>query len=171
MANVNFAKWVQMRGRKANPQIDNLLRKGGFPWLQRHVWWWEQLISVGDFTPESDTSQVLDLDALYPTNPFIDDVYLMPGTQVIPVALFVGATTTTIQVGDTNDPNGLVTATNLHTGTLGVPISTTGAAEYDLRPETGYLPIVTLTTTVENIDDLTTGSVLVRIPWMPFRSV
>lgn len=169
MANVSFAKWVRMKGRHANPRIHALRTRGQFPWMERPVFWWEVQIDVGDFTPESDTEQTLDLDALYPDRPFVNNVYLLPGAEVVILTLFAGATTCTIQVGDTNDPNGLVTATNLHTGTTGVPISTPSAAEYALRSETGYLPIATLTTTVENVDDLTAGSVLVRIPFSPHR--
>jgi len=173
MANVNFGKWVLMKGRGANPIIHRKRCNGEFPWMERPPFVWEVEIAVGDFTGAAATSQALDLDALYPGRPFIDDVYLEPGAELILLTAFAGGAVSacTAELGDTDDPNGLVTASNVFTGaTLESPIVTPAAAQYALRPETGFLPLLTLRTTNANVSALTAGRLLARIPFTPFRS-
>lgn len=172
MANMNLAKLVRFKGRSANPVIHRLRMTGRFPHLERPTFVWELTVSVGDFTGAGATSQELDLNALYPNNPFINDVWLEPGAHFVPLVAFAGGTVNacTLEMGDTGDPNGLVTASSVFTGvTIGAPIVTTGAAEYALRYESGYLPTVTLRTTAGNVSALTAGSVLLRIPFTPAR--
>lgn len=174
MANVNFAKWVQMKGRHANQQIQRRRMNGSFPWMERPPFVWELEVSIGDFVAESDMSQDLDLDALYTSSPFIDDVWLEPGAHVVPVVAFAGGVVDgcTVSLGDAGDPDALVTSSSVFTGvTIGDPIATPAAAEYALRPETGFLPQLRIDTTTGNIDDLTAGTLLIRIPFTPFREV
>ena len=174
MANVSFSKWVHMKGRKANPRIHQLRTQGKFPWLERPPFVWELEVSVGDFTGEADGSQVLDLDALYPKNPFIDEVWLEPGAHIVPLVAFAGGTVNacTVILGDVGDDNGLVTSSSVFTGvTIGAPIVTPSAAQYALRSESGFLPILTIATTAGNVSALTAGSLLIRIPFTPWRAV
>lgn len=173
MANVNFAKWVRMKGRSANPIIHRLRTQGKFPWLERPPFVWECEVAVGDFVGEGDTSQVLDLDALYPKFPFIDEVWLEPGAHIVPLVAFSGGTVNacTVILGDVGDDNGLVTASSVFTGvTIGAPIATPAAAQYALRSEAGFLPILTIVTTAGNVSALTAGRLLVRIPFTPWRA-
>jgi hypothetical protein len=173
MSNVNFAKWVRMKGRGANARIHKLRTNGEFPWLERPPFVWECEIAVGDFTGAGATSQELDLDALYGTRfPFINEVFLEPGAHLVLLTAFSGGAVSacTAELGDTGDPNGLVTASNVFTGaTANAPIVTASAAEYALRSESGYLPTLTLRTTTANVSALTAGRLLARIPFTPWR--
>lgn len=174
MTNVNFAKWVQMKGRQANSIIHRKRTHGEFPWLERPPFVWECEVAVGDFVGEADGSQVLDLDALYPRKPFINEVYLEPGAEIIPIVAFAGGTVNacTVILGDVGDDNGLVTSSSVFTGvTLGAPIATPSAAQYALRPEAAFLPILTIATTAGNVSALTAGRLLIRIPFTPWRLV
>lgn len=173
MANVDFRKiGVRMKGRSANPIIHRLRTQGRFPWLERPPFVWELLVTVGDFTGEGDTSQDLNLDTLYPDRPFINNVWLEPGAHVVPVTAFAGGAinAVTIQLGDANDPDGLVTSSSVFTGvTIGAPIATPSAAEYALRFESAYAPQLRIVTTNGNVSALTAGALLIRIPFTPAR--
>jgi len=175
MANVDFRKiGVRMKGRSANPIVHRLRTQGRFPWLERPLFVWELLITVGDFTGAGATNQELDLAALYPDNPFVSNVWLEPGAHIVPITAFSGGAVSacTLELGDTGDPNGLVTASNVFTGvTTGVSVATPAAAEYALRFEASFLPVATIRTTSANVSALTAGRALVRIPFSPAREV
>lgn len=172
MANVDIRKMVRFKGRSANPIIHRLRTQGRFPWLERPLFVWELLVSVGDFTGEGDTSQDLDLDALYPDRPFINNVWLEPGAHIVPITAFSGGTVNacTVALGDADTFNGLVTASSVFTGvTIGAPIVTPAAGQYALRYESGFLPQLRIVTTAGNVSALTAGSLLIRIPYTPAR--
>lgn len=174
MANVDLNKWLILKGKRANSRIHQLRMNGGFPWVERPAFVWELTLTIGDFTGAGATSQEIDLDAEYPNNPFVNGVWLEPGAHFVLLTEFAGGAVSacTAELGDTGDPNGLITASNVFTGaTTGVPIVTPAAAEYALRYESGYLPVVTLRTTTANVSALTAGKLLVRIPFTPERSV
>ena len=174
MANVNFAKWVRMKGRAANPVIHRTRLNGGFPWLERPGFVWECEIAIGDFTGEGDTSQDLDLDALYPGSPFINNVWLEPGAHIVPLVAFAGGAVNavTLALGDAGAFNGLVTASSVFSGvTIGSPIATPAATEYALRYESSFRPQVRIVTTNGNVSALEDGRALVRIPFTPAREV
>lgn len=171
---VDIRKMVRFKGRSANPVIHRLRMSGRFPWLERPLFVWELLITIGDFTGAGAASQELDLAALYPNFTFPTDVWLEPGHHIVPVTAFAGGTVNacTLELGDTGDPNGLVTASNVFTGvTTGVSVATPSAAEYALRFEAAYLPVATIRTTAGNVSALTDGAALVRIPFTPAREV
>lgn len=171
---VDIRKMVRFKGRSANPIIHRLRTSGRFPWLERPLFVWELLITIGDFTGDAATSQELDLAAIYPDNPFVEDVWLEPGAHIVPITAFAGGAVNacTLELGDTDDPNGLVTASNVFTGvTTGVSVATPSAAQYALRFESAYLPVATLRTTNGNVSALTAGRALVRIPFSPAREV
>lgn len=174
MANVSFSKWVHMKGRAANARIHQLRTQGKFPWIERPPFMWECEVAVGDFVGEGDGSQDLDLDALYGSRfPFIDEVWLEPGAHVVPLVAFAGGAVNavTFQLGDVGDRDGLVTSSNIYTGvTIGAPIYTPSAAEYALRPESGFLPTFRIVTTNGFVSALVTGRALLRIPFTPWRS-
>jgi hypothetical protein len=69
----------------------------------------------------------------------------------------------TCQVGDTGDPDELITATSLFTGASNVkPLSANGAAGLP-RWEAAYAPEALFTSTAANLSALTAGSVTVCI--------
>lgn len=171
---VDIRKMVRFKGRSANPVIHRMRTSGRFPWLERPLFVWELLITIGDFTGAAATSQELDLAVVYPDFPFPEDVWLEPGAHIVPVTAFSGGavSASTLELGDTGDPNGLVTASNVFTGvTTGVSVATPAAAEYALRFEAGYLPVATIRTTTDNVSALTAGRALVRIPFSPAREI
>lgn len=173
MANVSFSKWVLMRGRNANRVITRKRENCEFPWIEQPGFVWELEVAVGDFVGEGDTSQDLNLDELYPNNPFIDDVWLEPGAHLVPLVAFSGGAVSacTAALGDAGAHNGLVTASSVFTGvTIGAPIATPAASQYDLRSETGFLPQLRIVTTSANVSALTAGRLLIRIPFTPARA-
>jgi len=82
-------------------------------------------------------------------------------------AVFAGgsASAVAITVGDAGAANELLTTTSVFTGqTLNTWVQTTGAAlNGKFQREAAYAPLVTFTATDDDVDNLTTGSVTVRI--------
>jgi hypothetical protein len=74
-----------------------------------------------------------------------------------------GSPTITLEVGDANDPNGLMTASDLTTAGV---CETTGAAEFTQHMETAFAPIVTVTGDIL-FGDLTQGEVSVMVRYIP----
>jgi hypothetical protein len=135
---------------------------------------YSQLVTVDDFVGAAALTQALNLNALFPKNVFpagARGVDLLAGTTVENVVLPVGAgiTSITIQLGDTFDPNGLLTASNLLGGgaAVGDVLSTPGAAEYANRFESAYSPECLITAIGANLSLLTAISFHVVIPWAP----
>lgn len=130
---------------------------------------WTKRVAIGDFTAAAATSQELDLhDDVSNTWLFPADVYLLPGHSLYPITEFAGggAGSCTGAVGDTDDTDGLVTASSIFTGaTLEQPIVTPAAAQYALRHEAAFIPTLLLASDV-NISLLTAGEVEVRIRFM-----
>lgn len=95
----------------------------------------------------------------FPANVWVD------GAIASVVTLFDegGSPTITMEVGDANDPNGLMTASDLTT--TGV-LETTAAAEFAQHMETAFAPIVTVTGDIL-FGDLTQGEVSVMVRYIP----
>lgn len=118
-----------------------------------------------DIALAAGTAQEIALHTLWPRLLFPANVTIMRGASVRVRVNTAGLTTCTIQLGDAGDPNGLVTASNLHTGTADRRIITPAAAEYEEHFEAAFEPTITLTSTVDDLDAATAGQFDVRIPF------
>lgn len=126
---------------------------------------------VADTTPNTSTLTnsnayvtTLDVNATWPNAAFPAPVE-RENTTVQVVTAFSG--TTTLEVGDAGDPNGLLTSTSIAaTGQK----QTTGAAERDPRVETSLAPLLTLTSTLAP-SAITAGRMVLRIDFSPLVSV
>ena len=162
---------IRLSGRHAAPETMRAMFSG----LIQHAFipklWWRQIVDVSDFAGVGATTQELDLNVLFPNNSFPMNVDLDEGTHVRNLVLPVGTgiSAVTIEVGDTGDPDGLVTASNvLGSGAAaGDLLQTTGAAQYARRPETAFVPTLTINTTGGNVNAQTAFRVQVCIPWNP----
>jgi hypothetical protein len=104
---------------------------------------------------DGDTAQEIDLHTALPT--YLFPSHVMRGEAWIRCRTgFTGGSVSAItaELGDTNDPNGLVTATSVFTAGYA---STPSAAEYANRVESAFIPTLTLTSTNGNLDTLTAG--------------
>lgn len=122
-------------------------------------------------SPAAATSQEVDLtDSADISNakPFPAYMWLQHA-HVIVVEDFAGGSVSalTLQLGDTGDPNGLLTASSAFTGVAPAILRTTAAAQYALRNEAAFVPTVTLTATGDNIDALVAGIADICIPIIP----
>lgn len=158
-------------GRAAGPRIVRALINGLVPQPFRPKLWYRQRVQLADFTPAAATTQELDLNVLFPNNTFPEGVDLLEGAFVQVLALSAGGSLSavTVSLGDTGDPNGLMTASNTLGGgaAAGDVHRTPAAAEYALRAESAFVPTLTIDTTGDNVDAHTTFDVLVAIPWSP----
>lgn len=119
-------------------------------------------VDTDDFTT-AGTSQAVDVSAGFPAN-----AYVLSGHVELLETLSGGAVSAaTVQLGDTADPDELLTSTNVFTGqALGRKWSP-GAFTFGTL-ESGYSPELLVSTTDGNVDDLTTGVVKVIIDyWLP----
>lgn len=125
----------------------------------------------GSHSPYTDTAlpaaltTTIDLHTAAPRLLFPANVTLLRGSSVRVRANTTGLTTCSIIVGDANDDNGLVTVSNLHTGTVGRRIITPAAQEYEEHFESAFIPQIVLVSTVDNLSAATAGSFDVRIPF------
>lgn len=131
------------------------------------AYWWVQRVRFSNFTSAA-TSQALDLSATFASNAFPTNVFLCAGSYVDLIQVFSGGAvaTATVILGDAGVTNGLLTSSNVFTGaTLGATV-TPSATEYrQFNFESAYVPLLTLTTTVGNVNACTQGIVDVYIPY------
>lgn len=158
---------IKIGGRgRSNGRVVQAERSGRIPYAVGRLYWWQCYLRVGGFTGESDGIQEIALNDLastrltFPTNVWREVAYLKP------VTAFSGGNVNacTAELGDANDPNGLVTAIDVFTGSslLGIETATAAAAEFAPRTEAAFVPTVTIRTTNGNTEDLTAG-VLVAV--------
>lgn len=150
-----------------NPQLIRALKSGSIKQPFTGLFCWVQRVQVGDFTGEGDTDQTLDLAALYPRNPFPENVDI-DGAYIVRETDFEGTSITDvdIELGDTGDPNGLLTSTAVEAGE-GTKAATTGAAEFARHYEAAFLPTLRIVTTGANVSALSAGSLLICIRFRP----
>lgn len=79
-----------------------------------------------------------------------------------------GASAVSMQVGDSSDPDGLVTALDVFSGGVN-PLVFNGADYGALQTHDTYTPQVVLTVTGANVEDLTTGSAFVFFVFLVFE--
>lgn len=152
---------------------------GEGPDPSHRIRYWRRELRIGDFTAAAATSDEValyaDLTALalgrqgqsgdFPANVWINVAppYLRRITDFSGGAVSAA----TIEFGDTNDPNGLLTATNIFTGAGAGIVITSGAAEYAARFESAFVPVVIIRTTSANVSALTAGACEIVIPYIP----
>lgn len=152
---------------------------GAVGWAPGFNWLWAvdvqiKLIGgvpyVGDVALTAATSQEVDLNVAFPGNAFPANVRIN-GCYIKRITDFAGGAITalTVQVGDTGDPNGLLTATSVFTGVGAGYTETTAAAQFAQRLETAFVPTLTLTSTTANLTALTAGRLKVVIPFQPLH--
>lgn len=152
---------------------------GAVGWAPGFGWVWSVDVQIkivagaayiGAVALTSATSQEIDLNTAFPANAFPANALVM-GCYIKRITDFSGGSVSalTVQVGDTGDPNGLLTATSVFTGVGAGYTATTGAAEYAPHPEAAFLPTLTLTSTSDDVDALTAGRLKICIPFQPLH--
>ncbi len=134
-------------------------------------WWYEQRVRlvgrIRDFTPDADTSQVLNLNTLFPSNVFPERVIRsVPLIEVVSNPAGPSLTALAVIMGDAADDNGLVTSTNI-IAAAGTHVQTIAAAEFADRYEAAYVPLVQLDATGANLDAITNLDFIVKIKFSP----
>lgn len=154
---------------RTNPEVMRALENGDVRGAIAYKGTWCQRLKVGEFTGDADGDQTIAFHTYAPHNLFPANVFLMPGHHMVLITAFAGGTVNaaTAEVGDTNDPNGLITASGIWTGVAaGTVLNTPSAAEYALRYEAAYEPNIRLLTTAGNVVALTAGELEVRINFL-----
>ena len=129
--------------------------------------------SIGATALAAATAQAIDLNVAFPALQFplnvqCGEAYIRRTTD------FAGGSITamTAQVGDAGDPNGLVTAVDVFTGAAATAShsGTVAAAEYAMHVELAFVPLLTLSTTGDDLDQLEPGArFTVCIPIRPLH--
>ena len=167
----NFA--IKLGGaRQANAAVLEYLRT--CPWAVEWKFWYHQIVNFDDteLTLPAATTYEIDLNALYTRNVFPEDVDILPGAKARRITDFAGGAISDfdVEVGDTGDPNGLLTASDVFGEGAGYDV-TPAAAEYARHYESAFAPTLTLTSAGANINVLTAGACEVWIPWAPLKEL
>lgn len=152
---------------------------GAVGWAPGHWWLWSadckiKLVAgvphIGAVALTAALSQEIDLNVAFPQNTFPTNV-LMDGCYIVRVTDFAGGTISaySAEVGDTGDPNGLLTSTSVFTGVGAGYTETPAAAQFAKRLETAFVPTLTLTSVTANLDATTAGQLKVVIPIQPLH--
>lgn len=170
---------LQIATRRGNAEAVRADLNGTAPDVSHRIRYWRRNVRIGDFTAAASTSDEIDLFAditaaalgrLGQSGDFPANVWINVAPPYIRrITAFAGGAVSacTAEVGDTGDPNGLVTATNVFTGASAGIVTTPSAAEYGARFEAAYAPTITLRTTTANVSVLTAGELEVVIPYVP----
>lgn len=163
-------------GRAGGPRVVKALENGLVPYAFVPRLWYQQRITLADFSPTAGTTQTLTLNSLFPNNVFPTDVDLMEGAKVRINALPTGTPTgLTLTFGGTfgggvgADADGLTTTSNVLGGgaAAGDVLQTPAAARYATRYEAAFSPTIFLTSSGGNLDTLTSLDIEAFIPWTP----
>lgn len=157
-----------------NARVLRGLTSGVFRDAFAGVWWWVQRVKFGDFALAGATSQEVAFATAYPGNPFPTNV-VRKQPLIFPVTPLAGGTiaSATVEMGDAADPNGIVEASNIFTGSplLNTYVQTITAAEFARRTETAFAPSFTLRTTVGNVNAATAFDFYALIEFTPVANV
>lgn len=166
MANSQYPIKITPRG-SSNREAIVKLKNGTLSYPIGWVHWHRFEFSFDDTTLDGDTAQEIDLNVLYPANAFPANVQRLPGTFLRVKTAFAGGTINAITaaIGDTGDPDGILTASSIFTGVAEIRPSTPSAAENTARTETAYAPTLSLASTAGNLSTLTAGNLIILIPW------
>lgn len=160
---------ITRRG-SSNGRVLNALRSGriGYTIAFRHYFERRVRFGVNDFTPAAATSQTINLHEIAGGLPFPENVRRLPGTfAYVPTGLVgTSVTVANIEIGDAEDPNGLLTASSVLPAAEGYVASTLSAAENATRREAAFVPTLRVVLD-QNMTALTGGEIWVYIPWEP----
>jgi hypothetical protein len=170
---------LQLTTSRSNADAMRADLNGEAPDPSHRIRYWRRELRIGDFTAAAATSDEValyaDLTALalgrlgqsgdFPANVWIN----VAPPYLRRITAFSGGAVSacTIEFGDNDDPNGLLTATNVFTGAAAGIITTSGAAQYAARFEADYAPVVIIRTTSANVSALTAGACEIVIPYVP----
>lgn len=133
---------------------------------------WSVLLDVADgILTESDGSQELDLNTLFPRNTFPTNVMRMECYARL-IQVFAGGAISagTVTIGVTGTADGFLTSTNIFTGaTLGMK-ETVAASLRAPRFEAALAPVAVITSTTANVTAYTTGKLLIGIRYSPMTA-
>jgi hypothetical protein len=170
MANSRYPVTVGAKNGGNGAQLRAL--RSGMGWAWGPAQWWSEIFDITRAGAlDADTDQTFDLHTynpnnLFPANVFRGPALLRPLTNVGGGAI----SAVTAQLGDTNDTDGLVTASAVH-NTAGTIINTVGAAEYASRVEAAFIPTLRLVFTGGNAAAATAGRILCCILFRPIVAV
>lgn len=155
----------------SNGDVMNALRSGriGYTVAFRHYYECRVRFGAGDFTAAAATAQSIALHSIPGFKPFPANVRRKSGTYAFVVTGLAGTgiTVADIEVGDTNDANGLLTQRSVLPAAEGLVLPTPGAAENAPLIEPAFEPTLRVALTGGNMTALSAGEVWVYIPWEP----
>ncbi|MCA9656360.1 MAG: hypothetical protein KC501_41020 [Myxococcales bacterium] len=163
----------------SNGRVLRAVRSGRVPYtLQvKHLYECRIRFGAGDFTPAAATSQVIDLNSIRFFPPFPQQVRAtdpvirrLPGTYAFVKTGIAGTgiTDADIEVGDSVDPNGLLTVSPAYDGDEGLVAATPAAAENAAREETDFAPTLRVALTGGGLmTAINQGEIYVYIPFEP----
>jgi hypothetical protein len=159
---------IKIGGRgRSNARVLQAERSGRIPYAIGRLYWWVCRLRLQDFTPDAATAQTIDLNTLASTRLTFPTDVIRELAYVVPTTAWAGGAVSAMDglLGDTNDPNGLVTMPDLFTAStdLDQMVASPSAAEYAPRPEAAFAPLVTLNSTGANLDALTAGAMQIVI--------
>lgn len=177
MANSTFPVKIGTRNSKSSARLFDGMRTGRISYTPglRFAWVCDFDITLAG-SLDAAASQEFDLHTYIASNPTVGPIFpsnvRVVGEDLYVTTTFSGGTVSDAdaEVGDTGDPNGLRTLTDVFAAT-GWMANTTGAAEYAPHLETAFVPTLTITTTGDNVDGLTAGVVKVVIYFEPLPEV
>lgn len=175
MANSTFNVKIMRRG-VSNPLLLKAIESGFIRYTERKelLWRVEFDITLAGAL-DADTSQQFDLHTYIGSNPtkgvlFPSNVVRLSPCRLNVTTAFVGSAGGCDGiVGDTGDPDALLTTTAMLT--TGEKASTPSAAQYSARVETAFIPTLQIDTTGNNINALTAGVCVIEIPFSPLPEV
>lgn len=152
---------------------------GAISWAPGFGWIWsvncivKQTASgpaIGDTALSAGLTQALSLNTAFPASTFPENVQVGEAyIKHITDFSGTGITALDVELGDAADDDELLTSTSVFTGVGASYIDTTAAAAYAMHVESAYVPLLTLTATGANLDQLSAGQLKVCIPIRPLH--
>lgn len=169
---------IKIGGRNSgtNHRMFNALRSGRIRHNVDFSLWWRQVVRFSDLTLPGAASATFNLDDIFPSNAFYDNVQMRPGAHAYVGENWLGGALTNVtlafggEFAAGTDADGLLTATSMFAAE-GTKLSTPTAAEYDTETtEPDFTATMTLASTNGNLSLITQGWVELFIPYAPLRS-
>lgn len=160
--------------RNSNPdlikKIDTALIR--YPYDGGRFWWIKRI--THEHLTASATSQELDLNTIFSTDPFPTNVDIMPGSFAVLHEVLAGASISAATV--TAGPNGgteddLLTSTNVFTGASLGRKQTPAAALWNGYFAADLDPRIVVATSSDDVDNATTFELSIAIPFLPSADV
>jgi hypothetical protein len=162
--------------KRNNADIVNAMIDGRVPGAGLFPFWYTQTIRYTDFGAPAALTSTVTLNTSFPQNEFPANV--VRGTTLLErITPFSGGTvaTATISIGGVGvggtTTAGLLTATDVFTGSAAGKVETVAATLFGWRYEPTLSPTVLLTTTVGDIDEVVAGECRIHILCLPAVTV